>query len=128
LDYSVPEKALRVVGDVTLIEQAVSNVIHNAVRHNEPGGHVAVLLEEEGEGGFVLRNIDDGPGVTPEELSRMTELNFRGDRARSRSPEGLGLGLHIAKDVAERHGFELTFAESEYGGLQVEFRGALAEA
>jgi len=115
-----------VEGDVTLIEQAVSNVVHNAVRYNLRGGHVAVLLEEAPPDGFRLRVVDDGPGVPAGELEGMVERRRRGDAARQREPGGLGLGLHITHGVAERHGFTLSFEPSEHGGLAVELRGARA--
>ena len=58
-----------------------------------------------------------------EELARLTERSFRSEVARQRHPTGLGLGLSIAKDVSERHGFTCTLKKSEHGGLEVEFRG-----
>ncbi|MBK7643763.1 MAG: HAMP domain-containing histidine kinase [Planctomycetes bacterium] len=122
LVHAVPEAELFTSGDVTLFEQALSNVVHNALRYNKAGGHAAVLLEEQGEE-FVLRVVDDGPGASDEELARLTERSFRSEEARSRHPNGLGLGLSIAKDVSDRHGFAFTLKKSEHGGLEVEFRG-----
>jgi signal transduction histidine kinase len=113
---------VRAEGDVTLVEQALSNVVHNAVRYNKPGGHVAVILEAK-DGRFCVRAFDDGPGVPESELTRIAERSYRSDEARARHPDGLGLGLSIAKDVAERHGFELELKRSEAGGLEVEIRG-----
>jgi signal transduction histidine kinase len=126
IEYGVPERAVVVDGDVTLLEQAVSNVVHNAVRYNRRGGHVAVLLEAAPRDGFRLRVVDDGPGVPAEEFERLVERRRRGDAARQREPGGLGLGLHIAHGVAERHGFTLRLEPSEHGGLAVELRGARA--
>jgi signal transduction histidine kinase len=128
LNFAVPEISVEVEADVTLIEQAVGNVVANAVRYNRSGGHVAVILELRpgGNPGFSLRVVDDGPGVSEEQLLRLSERNYRGDDARTRHPAGLGLGLHIARDVALRHGFALSFARSEYGGLEVTFAGPLA--
>jgi len=123
LVHAVPEAEIFVSGDVTLFEQALSNVVHNALRYNKQGGHAAVLLEEQGEE-FALRVVDDGPGATEEELARLTERSFRSEAARVRHPTGLGLGLSIAKDVSDRHGFTCTLKKSEHGGLEVEFRGA----
>jgi len=128
VDFAVPEAVVQVEGDVTLLEQAVSNLVHNAVRYNECGGHVAILLEArgapgDGEAAFALRVIDDGPGMPADQLKRLPERRYRGDAARSRHPEGLGLGLNIAWDVAERHGLTLGFKASEYGGLEAELRG-----
>jgi len=121
LDFAVPEAPLTAQGDVTLLEQAVSNLVHNAVRYNKEGGHVAVVLEGKpgATPGFSLRVIDDGPGVTAEELPRLFERSFRGEAARTRRPDGLGLGLHIASDVARRHGFTLAARRPEAGGLEV---------
>jgi signal transduction histidine kinase len=129
VEFGVPEGPVVVEGDVTLIEQAVSNIVHNAVRYNRQGGHVAVLLEETAApAGFRLRVVDDGPGVPESELQRLGERRRRGDEARQRQPGGLGLGLHIAFGVAERHGFRMSLARSEYGGLEVTITGALGSA
>jgi len=108
---------------VTLFEQAVSNVVGNAVRYNRAGGHVAVILEAAGETEFSLRVVDDGPGVPDDQLARLAEREFRSDEARRRNPEGMGLGLDIARRVAAFHRISLTFKRSEYGGLEVEFQG-----
>ncbi|HEU5320125.1 MAG TPA: HAMP domain-containing sensor histidine kinase, partial [Methylomirabilota bacterium] len=123
LEHAVPESALWAEGDVTLVEQAVGNVVHNSVRHNERGGHVAVVLDEDGARTFVVRVADDGPGVPPEQMDRLGERRFRTAEARQRHPEGLGLGLGIARDVAERHGFALAFSANAPRGLLVELRG-----
>jgi signal transduction histidine kinase len=122
LDFAVPEAEVKTHGDVTLIEQAVSNVVHNAVRYNKSGGHVAVVLDAR-DGRFSLRILDDGPGVPKEELARIRERSYRSDEARARHPDGLGLGLSIASDVAARHEFDLEFCESDAGGLEVRFAG-----
>ncbi len=58
-----------------------------------------------------------------EDLGRLTERCFRGEGGAERRPEGMGLGLHITARVAACHGFELGFARSEHGGLEVELRG-----
>lgn len=127
LEHAVPPAPTRAKGDVTLLEQAVSNLIHNAVRYVEPGGHVAVVLDSKGQG-FSLRVLDDGPGIPPELKSRVFERAFRADGARSRHPGGMGLGLSIAKDVCERHGFTLELRTSEAGGAEFEIRGTKSSA
>jgi signal transduction histidine kinase len=122
LELAVPEHELEIDGDVTLLEQAIGNLVHNAVRHNTTGEHVAVVLERAGEA-FVLRVLDDGPGVDEARLARLAERRFRTDEARQRDPSGQGLGLAIAREVAERHGFELTFARPAEGGFEATLRG-----
>lgn len=127
LDHAVPPTALASRGDVTLVEQAVSNLIHNAVRYVQPGGHVAVVLEERGPR-FSLRVLDDGPGVPEALRAQVFERKFRADDARSRQPDGLGLGLSIARDVAHRHGFLLELRSPSEGGTELELSGPIAAA
>lgn len=121
--FAVPESVVWFDADLTLFEQAVSNVVGNAVRYNRPGGHVAVLLEEPAKGAFSIRVIDDGPGVTDEQMARLGTREYRTDEARRRNPEGTGLGLDIVRRVASFHRLDLAFRRSEHGGLEVELRG-----
>lgn len=67
---------------------------------------------------------DDGPGIDDALVEQLVKRAVRGDEARSRHPEGQGLGLHIALEVARRHGFALELRRSEYGGLEAELRGS----
>lgn len=127
LDHAVPEAPVIVAGDVTLLEQAVSNVVYNAIRHNRAGGHVAVVLEASADR-FTLRVLDDGPGIAADELERLVERGFRSDAARRRAPDGQGLGLHITWRVAELHGLRLRFTPAEPTGLQVELDGPAGPA
>ncbi|MFP2929190.1 ATP-binding protein [Pyxidicoccus sp. 3LG] len=128
LESGVPEAPVFVRGDVTLIEQAVSNVVFNGIHHGREEGHVAVVLESPRQGRFHLRVIDDGPGIPEEERARLMERGFRGNAARTRGVQGQGLGLHITRHVAEVHGWVLTLAPSEYGGLEVGMEGEVSEA
>src|SRR5262249_39856395 len=109
-----------------LLEQAVSNLVYNAICHNRPGGHAALILEDDGAR-FRLRVIDDGPGIPEAELAHLVARGFRGNEARTRVPGGQGLGLHIAHPLARRvaklHGFDLALRRSEYGGLEAELAG-----
>jgi signal transduction histidine kinase len=125
LDYSLPESPVTVEADLTLLEQAVGNLAHNAIRYNGPGGHVAVRLDRDlaRPGTWSLRVLDDGPGILPDEIARLTERSYRGGAARTRHPEGQGLGLHIALEVAKRHGFTLNLHPREPRGLEAELSG-----
>jgi signal transduction histidine kinase len=70
--------------------------------------------------------LDDGPGIAAELRQKVFERAYRSDAARSRHPGGLGLGLSIALDVAQRHGFELELRDTDAGGTEFELRGPLA--
>lgn len=79
-------------------------MIYNAIHCNERGGHVAVVLDPLPPGRFSLAVADDGPGLAPGEAARPRfERAFRGQGARARKPAGRGLGLDIAKRVADAH-------------------------
>jgi len=130
IELSLPGGQLWTAGDVTLIEQAVSNLAHNAVRYHDHGGRVELRLAAtecaDSSATFSLRVVDDGPGLSDEALARVAERSFRTDEARRRHPEGLGLGLHNAQSVALAHGVELEIRRTEPRGLEVELRGPLA--
>ena len=121
LEMAAPETTIEFAGDLTLLEQALGNVVQNAVRYNRADGHVAVVLDGD-QGAWTLRVIDDGPGIAETDRSRVVEPSFRGSEARTRHPHGMGLGLHIANDVAKRHGLRLALSDTEGGGLTVELQ------
>lgn len=124
LNVAVPDPPLIVASDLTLFEQALSNLVDNAIRYNHPGGHAAVLLDRAGDG-FVLSVTDDGPGVTDEELAQLTTRWFRGSEARTRRPDGKGLGLAIVTESVARIGLALTFHRPAAGGLRAEIHRPL---
>ena len=116
LEMAVPEATVELRGDLTLLEQALGNLVQNAVRYNEPGGHVAVVLHGDSDA-WMLEVVDDGPGIPEAERERVLQPSFRGSEARTRHPHGMGLGLHIVSDVAKRHGLSLRLTETDGGGL-----------
>jgi len=125
---AVPARRLEVRGDLTLIEQAISNLVHNAVLHNAAGGHVALLLEAERDiGGFSLVVKDDGPGMSPDALRRLLKRGARGDEARTRHPNAKGLGLAIVQRVVLAHGWTLDLRSGPERGLEVMVCGPLDE-
>lgn len=124
IEHAVPGAPLEVVADMTLVEQALGNLVQNAIRYNRPGGHVAVTLEEAGPSRFRIAVMDDGPGIAPEDLARLQERGERGEEARTRHPHGQGLGLSIVQRVVAAHGWTLTLGPGVEGGLTAEIAGA----
>ncbi len=122
LNGAVPGDPLEIDTDSTLLEQALNNLVDNAIRYNHAGGHVAVVLDES-DRGFILSVTDDGPGVSDEELERLTARWFRGSDARTRRPDGKGLGLAIARESCARLGLRLALSRPPDGGLRAEIRG-----
>jgi len=111
------------VADPTLIEQAVLNLVDNAVRYNRSGGRVLVSLARESDG-FVLRVTDNGPGVSDEQLASMSAIRrFRGDEGRVDRVRQRGLGLALVWEVVERSGLQLALRHAAGGGLEAELTG-----
>ncbi len=85
-----------------LLEQAVVNLLDNAIKYSEPGGEVQVLgSQSAGEVTITVR--DNGVGIAAEHLSRVFERFYRVDKARSRKLGGTGLGLAIVKHIVQAH-------------------------
>ncbi len=97
---------VQVLGDRGQLERAVGNLLDNAVRHARD--RVVVTLSEEFMGDAELTVEDDGPGIPSGERERIFERFTRLDDSRSTSSGGAGLGLAIARDIAERHGGSLS--------------------
>ncbi len=88
--------------DAPLLEQAIVNLVDNAVKYSPPNTHVRVSAESR-EGEVVIAVTDQGRGIEAEHLPRVFERFYRTDKARSRAIGGTGLGLSIVKHVAEAH-------------------------
>ncbi|MCE5231622.1 cell wall metabolism sensor histidine kinase WalK [bacterium] len=101
LELECPEK-LSVRANAQLLEQAVSNLIDNAIKYSQPGKSVRVAAEA-GEH-VSIRVIDEGVGIPAEHLPRIFERFYRVDPARSREAGGTGLGLAIVKHIVQAHG------------------------
>lgn len=92
----------RVLGSATELEIAARNLITNAIRYTPAGGRIDVSWSlHAGEGWLSVR--DNGIGIAPEHLPRLTERFYRVDRGRSRAAGGTGLGLAIVRHVLQRH-------------------------
>jgi len=86
-----------------LLEQAVVNLIDNAVKYSPEGSDVSVSLEEAADE-VVISVSDHGPGISREHVARLFERFYRVDKARSRDLGGTGLGLAIVKHIAQAQG------------------------
>jgi PAS domain S-box-containing protein len=120
LSVQMPSERIWVDADARRLAQVVANLIDNAARYTADGGQVEVLLERE-EGGAVVRVRDNGPGLSPESRRRIFDLFDRGDLAPGVGDGGLGVGLALARRLAQLHGATLE-AASEGAGRGSEFR------
>jgi len=102
-----------IVGIDTELKSACANLISNAIAYTQEQGHITVSWIKQGnKAKFVVK--DDGPGIKPEDINRLTERFYRIDKSRSRDTGGSGLGLAIVKHVLHHHNAELLI-KSEWG-------------
>ena len=103
-----------IVGDRRRLEQLVGVLLDNAIRHSPRGGAMRIALEQS-QAGVVLTVEDSGPGMALDELERVFERYYR---ARTASAGGIGLGLAIARWIAEGHGGRIHAENRPSGGAR----------
>ncbi|MGD9647139.1 MAG: PAS domain S-box protein [Pirellulales bacterium] len=114
--------------DPTRAEQIIGNLLVNAAKFTPPEGRIVVRAWAENQQ-VVIQVIDNGAGLPPEMLSRVFELFAQGDRSLDRSAGGLGIGLTVARRLAEMHGGSLSAASAGLGlGAEFTLRLPLIEA
>ncbi len=101
------ETGLAVIGNDTLLGQAVVNLLDNAIKYSPPGKPIRLSAKRVGPE-VVIEVADQGPGIEPQHLPRLFERFYRTDKARNRDQGGTGLGLSIVKHVAQTHGGQVT--------------------
>ncbi len=94
---------LGLLGSESELASAFGNLLFNAIIHTPAGTPVTLAWEGLPGGGARLRVEDQGPGIAPEHLERLTERFYRVDKSRSRERGGTGLGLSIVRHVLKRH-------------------------
>jgi signal transduction histidine kinase len=107
------DENVTILADVGRLRRAIANLVANAIKYGPERSPIVVQTLREA-GTFTVRVTDDGPGVAPEERERIFEKFSRGRR--STAVAGAGLGLAIARSLAELHGGTLRYEDAEGGG------------
>ncbi|WP_437330217.1 ATP-binding protein [Sorangium sp. So ce381] len=103
LRVALPRAAVHVLADPVRLEQILVNLLTNACKYTDLGGHIGVTVEQRGDQ-VELRVRDDGIGIAREVLPQVFELFHQADRSLDRAPGGLGIGLTIVRDLVALHG------------------------
>jgi two-component system sensor histidine kinase TctE len=116
LGYRGPQQPLCILGNAASVQDLLDNLIDNAMRYAGRGSIVTVSLQARTDEGARLCVEDNGPGVPPDLLPRLSERFFR---APGSGEEGSGLGLAIVQRIVERHHAQVSYQLAEKQGLRV---------
>ncbi|MBB6546467.1 sensor histidine kinase [Nonomuraea rubra] len=116
-----PAASAPVLGDEARLRQVVSNLVGNAVTHTPAGTPVRIGVGTDG-GEAVLVIADEGPGLAPEEASRVFDRFYRADGSRARATGGAGLGLAIVRSIVAAHGGRVELRSAPGRGAAFEIR------
>jgi PAS domain S-box-containing protein len=107
LTVSLPTQAIWLNADAARLEQVVVNLLTNAAKYTDQGGHIWLTLQQEDEEAVLLVR-DTGVGIAPEILPRIFDLFTQAERSLDRSQGGLGIGLALVQRLVEMHGGTVT--------------------
>jgi two-component system, OmpR family, phosphate regulon sensor histidine kinase PhoR len=115
LAINVTPAAAVIHADQHKMQDALRNLIENAVNYSPDGGRIEMEAHADGER-VVLSVADNGPGVPEADLGRVFERFYRVDKSRTSDPGGTGLGLSIVRHLVELHGGKVTASNRSEGG------------
>ena len=115
LAYDDAAKPLVIYADSDKLQQAIRNLLENALHYTPQGGKVRVTAVQD-QAFAKISIIDTGSGISPEEISNLFDRFWRGDRSRNRHSGGSGLGLSIVQQIAELHGGSVNVVSPDGAG------------
>jgi signal transduction histidine kinase/DNA-binding response OmpR family regulator len=114
LALDLPDEGLHVVADRVRLQQILENLLLNAAKYTDHGGHIRVSAEAT-LSEAVIRVTDNGIGIPPDKLSQVWELFVQVDESPERIRKGLGIGLALVRDLVKRHGGSVEAASEGLG-------------
>ena len=115
----MPDTPIYISADAARLQQAVGNLLHNAIKYSPQQGEVVICVKQHANEATVSVR-DAGIGISAGELARIFDLFSEGPSARKPGAEGLGIGLHVARELVEAHGGRIE-AKSAGAGKGAEF-------
>ncbi|MGN3973627.1 ATP-binding protein [Tsuneonella sp. SYSU-LHT278] len=126
IELSMPPWPIAVMGDPDRLEQLLTNLVSNAIKHSPPEGTVQIAIENAG-GRARIEVRDRGEGIPEDFRDRIFGKFAMADGSDRRRRGGTGLGLAIAREIAQLHGGALTFSDRDGGGTVFSFELPLAD-
>lgn len=114
LQLDVPDGICPVIGDRARIKQVFVNIIENAIKYTDDGGEINVSVVRD-PGGVTVRIRDNGCGIAPDDINRVSRRFYKANMSRG----GFGIGLAVAEEIVELHQGSLTIESTESVGTQV---------
>lgn len=118
LTVSLPPEPVLLHADPSRLSQVFSNLLTNSAKYTERGGNIDIAISRRG-GALKVIVKDDGIGIASEDLPNIFNMFSRSGRSAERAPEGLGVGLALAKGIIELHGGKITAESAGVGGGSV---------
>ncbi len=113
-ELRIPSMSVSVKGDEVQLREAIDNLVSNAIKYTPEGGRVCVRLLVDDSQQVRFEVEDTGYGIPENQQARLFQPFYRAKTAETRQIEGTGLGLHLVKNIIERHSGQLT-VQSVYG-------------
>jgi signal transduction histidine kinase len=110
----LPDAPVWLQADPARLEQVLVNLLSNAAKYTDSGGHIRLAVERE-KGEAVVRIRDTGIGIDPDVLPHVFDFFFQADPSSPRADAGLGIGLALVRSLVERHGGHVTVASAGTG-------------
>jgi signal transduction histidine kinase/ActR/RegA family two-component response regulator len=105
-EVTAPPRGMKLLADEARLSQVVANLITNAAKYTDPGGHISVAARREGSQ-LIIEVSDNGMGIGPELLPRVFDLFVQGRQSADRAIGGLGIGLALVRNLVDLHGGEV---------------------
>lgn len=112
IGIEVSTQSCTLKGNTVMLKHAVSNLIQNAIRYNVENG-IIKITGKVNDSNYEITVSDNGIGISPEAAEHIFEAFFREDKSRSRKNGGAGLGLSLARNIAEQHGGSICYYPNE---------------
>ncbi|MDT2046520.1 ATP-binding protein [Priestia flexa] len=103
IDVDLPQQLVLVLIDPEKMTRAIINLLENAIRYSSLQGTIKIVARQHIKGYIKVSIIDEGPGISSEDIPYIFERLYRGEKSRNKETGGSGLGLAIAKSIIELH-------------------------